>query len=390
MKVTLLLTQSPSALLDKSIQLVTKVLQELEVEIHGVQVHKLPYFDGKKSRQMDSVMSSINASDGVIAISSVPMLGIHGALQSFFDSATLYEMEYFNKPILAITCSKWLGEQEAVQMIQKCWNILGGVDGGSIAMNEALPHEPYLQRIEKEVENFYRLMRQERPNIGSSERLFYYNIKQGGGVLNTPQYQSKQETVRQPEIKSLVDMIKSDNFATRMERHTEVLQSAPKTVPEEFVEEIETHHINLSTKEQTIKEIANLIEREANGETFTSMQAGIYTRPPQMSTGVSGPKKLQQIPHYFVAQHDKTINVVIKYQLTDLNENGYIVISNGDCDYRDEVEETPHVEMMLSEDVLQEILNKKITYQKAFMLGKLKVKGNFAILPKLDQVFKAL
>ena len=39
---------------------------------------------------------------------------------------------------------------------------------------------------------------------------------------------------------------------------------------------------------------------------------------------------------------------------------------------------------------LNAILSKKITYQKAFMLGKLKVKGNFSVLPKLDQVFKAL
>ena len=46
--------------------------------------------------------------------------------------------------------------------------------------------------------------------------------------------------------------------------------------------------------------------------------------------------------------------------------------------------------MIVTEEVLESVLAKKITYQKAFMLGKLKVKGNFAILPKLDQIFKAL
>ena len=389
MKVTLLLAQCSSEQLKKSVQIVTSVLQELEVEIHQVELHKVPYYDGKKSRQIESVMSSIRESEGVIAMASVPMLGMNGAMQSFFDNATLYDANDFNKPILAITYSKWLGEQEAAQMIQKCWHILGGVDGGSIYMNESLPMQPYLERLEKEVENFYRLVRQERTNIGSSERMFFHQVKVGGPTftVGTTQQSVPMTTKpeeQQPEIRSFAEMIKGDQFAARVEKHTEKIQeeARPKAHGE--------NHINLSTKEQTIKEIASLFEREAHGESFTSMQTGTYTRPPQISTGVVGPKKLQQIPHYFAAQYDKSLNMVLKYQLTDLNEHGYIVIAGGDCSYRDEVEHTPTVEMILSEEVLQEILTKKITYQKAFMLGKLKVKGNFSVLPKLDQAFKAL
>lgn len=384
MKVTLLLAQCSSELLKRSIQIVTHVLQELDVEIHQVELHKLPYYEGKRTRQMDSIMASVSESDGVIAVSSVPMLGMHGAMQSFFDSATLYNMECFNKPILAVTYSKWLGEQEAAQMIQKCWNILGGVDGGSIYMNESLPQSPYLQRLEKEIENFYRLIKQERPNIGSSERLFYYNIKQGGGGFGAAPVQAIKEEAKQPEIKSFAKMIKEDQFAARVEKHTDRMQADSGYVRNE-----DSNHINLSTKEQTIREIASLMEREAKGETFTSMNSGVYTRPPQISTGVTGPKKLQQIPHYFTAQYDKSIQMILKYQLTDYNEKGYILINQGDCIYQDACDAAPTVEMILSEEVLQEILSKKITYQKAFMLGKLKVKGNFSVLPKLDQVFKA-
>ena len=73
-----------------------------------------------------------------------------------------------------------------------------------------------------------------------------------------------------------------------------------------------------------------------------------------------------------------------------MDEKGYIVIRNGDCIFTEEVDTSPTVELNLSENVLKDILAKKITYQKAFMLGKLKVKGNFAVLPKLDQIFKAL
>lgn len=390
MKVTLLLAQCTSELLKKSVQIIAHVLHELDVELSQVELHKLPYFQGEKTRQMDSIMASISESKGVIAISSVPMLGMHGAMQSFFDNATQYDMESFNKPMLAITYSEWLGEQEAAQMMLKCWNTLGGTEGGSIYMNRALPTSPLLERLEKEVENFYRLIKQERPNIGSSERVFYYNIKQGHASPTILKPDMRETKTVEPEIKSFAELVKEDTFANRIVSQNEKIVKDDKSSNQERVKETSTHRINLSTKEQTIKEIAHLIEKEANGDEFRSMNTGIYTRPPQIFTTNSGMKRLQQIPHYFAAQYDKTIQFILKYQITDIEESGYIIIKDGDCNFVEEVEGVPTVEMLLTEEVLMSILSKKLTYQKAFMLGKLKVKGNFSVLPKLDQVFKAL
>lgn len=390
MKVTLLLAQCTSELLKKSVQIIAHVLRELDVELSQVELHKLPYFQGEKTRQMDSIMASISESKGVIAISSVPMLGMHGAMQSFFDNATQYDMENFDKPMLAITYSEWLGEQEAAQMMLKCWNILGGTEGGSIYMNRALPTSPLLERLEKEVENFYRLIKQERPNIGSSERVFYYNIKQGHASPTILKPDTRETKTVEPEIKSFAEFVKEDTFVNRMVSQNEKIAKADKSSNRESVKETSTHRIDLSTKEQTIKEIAHLIEKEANGDEFKSMNTGIYTRPPQIFTTNSGMKRLQQIPHYFAAQYDKTIQFILKYQITDIEESGYIVIKDGDCNFVEEVEGVPTVEMLLTEEVLMSILSKKLTYQKAFMLGKLKVKGNFSVLPKLDQIFKAL
>lgn len=399
MKVTLLLAQCTSQLLERSVQIITNVLQELEVEIHRVELHKLPYFEGKKTRAMDSIMASVEASDGVIAVSSVPMLGMHGAMQSFFDNATLYQMECFNKPMMAVTYSEWLGEQEAAQMMLKCWSILGGSEGGTIYMNKSLPAEPVLERLEKEIENFYRVVKQQKPNIGSSERIFYYQVKHGFPIGH---FDEPVTVEKRPEIRNFADVVKEDSFANRMTYHKEQGVVKPVEVPkmtqapsEHFVINNEgaqenNHRIDLSTKEQTIKEIAHLFEKEASGESFKSMNSGIYTRPPQVITTHVNSKRLQQIPHYFAAQYEKDLNMLLKYHITDLDEKGYIIIKDGDCNFEEEVQGTPTVEMILTEEVLQSILEKKITYQKAFMLGKLKVKGNFSVLPKLDQVFKAL
>ncbi len=432
MRVTLLLAQCTSEVLQRSVQTVTSVLQDLEIEIHRVELHRLPYFEGTKTRQMDSIMASVEASDGVIAISSVPMMGMHGAMQSFFDNATQYDMGCFNKPMMAVTYSEWLGEQEAAQMMLKCWGILGGVDGGAVYMNKAIISPEVLTRLEKEVENFYRLMKQERPNIGSSERALYYNIKQGhiGQGFNGI-FVNKEE--RKPEIRNFTDIVKEDSFAGRMtyrdrqyqeqqlvkitpstsqaqtssispkKAHGEYVSPVQVTLPSSMSQpaqpvqapqapranEASSHRIDIATKEQTIKEIAQLLEKETE-DTFQSMQSGVYSRPPQvLSTNITT-KKLQQIPHYFTAQYDKELNMVLKYKVTDIDEVGYIVIRYGDCIFTEEIDEIPTVEISLTEEVLKIILSKKITYQKAFMLGKLKVKGNFSVLPKLDQVFKAL
>lgn len=391
MKITLLMAQCTPELLKQSVQIVTNVLHELEVEIAKVELHKLPYFEGKRTKQMDQIMSEIKESRGVIAISAVPMLGMHGAMQSFFDNATDYEIENFDKPMLAIAYSEWLGEQEAAHMMTKCWSILGGIEGGSLYMNKALPEELVLERLEKEVENFYRLIKQERPNIGSSERVFYYNMKQkyreevdfnkGGGTKNTTS-----------EIRSFAELVKEDTFVNRMTYQKDKIVQQNVGIEEHAVKtkDTEGHRIDLTTKEQTIREIASLIEKEANEENFKSMNSGIYTRPLQIVTTNNGIKRLQQIPHYFVAQYDKGLSLALKYQVTDIDEKGYIIIRDGDCNFVEQIEGVPTVEMILTEEVLMNILSKKITYQKAFMLGKLKVKGNFSILPKLDQIFKAL
>lgn len=386
MKVVLLLADCNANYLRKSVDTVIKVLEELDIEIHKVDLYKLPYFMGNKSKEMDAIVAAIRESKGVIAVSNVPMLSMHGAMQSFFDGATVYNGEEFNKPMLAITYSEWLGEMEAAERMLKAWNILGGIEGGKICFNKQVPFGEIEARLEKEIEDFYRLLKQERSNIGCSERLIYRSIKEGIS-FSGPHYdvQAKEEpkTERQPEIKSFASMLRAEHAEQTKTPQTAFVE-APKAV-KSVVAPAAEGHIDLSTKEQTIKEISSLLKKELDDE-FVSMNTGVYRRPGQAENIKH--KKIQQLPHYFVAQHDKSLNAVLKYQITDLNEEGYIIIQDGDCVYEESISGMPTVELALTDEVFKEIQSKRMTYQKAFMLGKLRVKGNFAILPKLDLIFR--
>lgn len=366
MKIIFLLAQGTIPYLKVALDTMLKVFNELDVETETIDLCQLPYFNGAKSPEMDYIVEQIHMAKAVVAISQVPMLSMHGAMQTFFDCATMYDSDKFDKPILTVTYSTWLGEVEAAEKILKSWAIIGGDEGFKITLNEQLQLDDCLPRLERVTEDFYRLMKQERYNIGCSERHLYQYFKTGKVFKqDNPSIQKASEKIR-----DFVEVIKEEK----------PLQT----------------HIEVSAKEQTIKEITQLLKKQVHDEksqvdeNFTAMGAGIYKKLQQTYLPQTISKKLQQIPHYFIAQHDKSLEIILKYSILDSDEEGFIQIKNGDCIYLDKTPMQAHVEFMLTEHTLAEILSKKMTYQKAFMLGKLKVKGNFALLPKLDQIFVAV
>jgi len=390
MKIAFLLAQCTTQYLQNSIDTIAKVLKELDVEIEILELNQIPYFNDKKTKEMDKVVRVIETCKAVIAVTHVPMLSMHGAMQTFFDSATLYSSEPFDKPILAITCSEWLGEVETADQILRNWSIIGGAEGQKICLNKSMDFKSIVNRLERITEDFYRLVKQDRQNIDSTERQLYNYLRTGqvlGKIEDTHQEKvltKEQASIDKPmvEIKSFVDMLRQGNN------------------PQELKDLPNTPSINLSTKEQTIKEIAHLLKKQVDEEVnegdiernkeFSAMNNGVYKRPTKTNLPQPHIKRLQQIPHYFIAKHDKSLEMVLKYTITDANEEGFIIIKDGDCEYQEYTEATPLVEFIMTEEALTEILSKKMTYQKSFMLGKLKVKGNFSILPKLDQIFTSI
>nr|WP_307991925.1 SCP2 sterol-binding domain-containing protein [uncultured Niameybacter sp.] len=376
MKILLLLANCIEPTLQKSKEIISNVLRELEVEVKTVELEHIPYYQGVKSEGFGKIARMMEESDGIVAISGVHIAGMHSAMQNFFEHMTQWEESVGSKPLFALTYSDFMGEKQAANKIIEIWGILGGTDGGNMALNSSTIIDEVKGSLEKNVETFYRIIRQGRTYIMSSERQAYLLMKQ--------QHNTKSERIPGKTIKTLTEILGTetkyeDKIENRIENKVESrIESKPG--------------VDLSTKEQNIQELTQLLKSQMkkSDEEFVHMSQVTYSHPRNHIQPQGGKARLHHIPHYFIGQHNREMNMVIQYLVTDVNENGAIVIKDGDCNYIEGIVESPTIEITTTSEILTQVLTKQITYQKAFMIGKLKVRGNFAILSKLDQVFKAM
>jgi putative sterol carrier protein len=99
----------------------------------------------------------------------------------------------------------------------------------------------------------------------------------------------------------------------------------------------------------------------------------------------------QKLPHFFQAQIAHDTEAVFQFTITgDEQFNGYLVIKNQDNEYYDGVYDTPDITILADSRTWHGILKGKHTAQKAFMTGQLKVRGNFMLLNRFDQIYKKM
>lgn len=358
MKILVLLAYCENTILRKYTECVITILKELDVEIEKINLLDLPYFNGTVCPDMELIKEQIEEAKGLIVISSVHIVGMHGSIQSFLDHMSVYPNLAEAKTLFTLTYSDWLGEREAGNTIVKAWDILGGTQGGMLCLNGQMDKEEISISLERHMEAFYRVIKQNRPMLPSSDRQIYSRFKDF--CVNSGSQESRPPILGENpgQIRSLVDIIKQDEMLNKQQiSNTQSTQAPIKETLGNFT----PYAVNAYKKASTVNETTN-----------------------------AQSKKLQSIPHYFIAQYDKDLEMIIQYIVLDKGEKGFITIKEGDCFYTEGMIESPQVEISLTEEVLRMVLSKQMTYQKAFMLGKLKVRGNFVILPKLDQIFKAM
>lgn len=345
MKVIVLCANWLSTRLENVLEHAKETLQELEVQLEVIQLDTLPYYiDEVESPLAQIIANKIAESRGVIGMATVHTAGMHSSMHSFFEHIERYTTQVSQVPFMAVTYTKGLGERQAAYQMLQAWSMIGGNDAGYVGLNEGMDEAYMIQTIEKAIEGFYRTVKQERKQQLCSEALL---------LRGTPITHLKESTQREKESQ---------------------------------------HTINLSTQEQNIQEFTELFARQtAQDEVTYPTGISAYERQEVKKQAIKKERTgLARLPHYFVAQYAKDLDLTVQFIVSDTREQGYIMISGGDCTYEEGVLMSPMLEITLTQALLQELLSQKITYQKAFMIGRIKVKGNFILVPKLDQLFKPI
>ncbi len=343
MEVVVLQAGKEDKVLNELLTSIKEVLEELQVSVREVQLNQLPYYAGHDTAQVKEILGYIDQSVAVVIASRVELLSISGSLSTFFEYCSNHKgNKLFEKPLFALTSTDWRGEREAAEQILHIWDILGGTEFGKLGIYTPAydsNKDAILSNIERMTEDFYRMIKQGRTPMKSSDH---------------------------------------STFARQ--------QAQPVTAFEQKLSvESEKYNDTRSPEERDIEDLTNLFKRQLSR--VEEDDQGVIPKP-QLKTTTH---MLSSLPHYFQGQYDAELQTVVQYHLlSEEPYSGYITIINGDCEFKEGVYPGAEVELTAQEEVIKDILTKKITAQKAFMLGQLKVRGNFMLLSKIDQLFKAM
>ena len=307
------------------------VLKKIEEVLAELRVNVTKYNLYEEKHNITTLPQTLKDADGIILACSVEWMGIGGYMQQFLDSCWLYGdknriSQIFMSPVIISTT---YGEKEAFSHLVNSWELLGGMTCSGITayVEDSIDFEhnkSYAHYIEKRAENVYRTISQKIKPLPSSSLAIKNNIIKDALTL-TPQ-----------ESEQLSKYVSDDIYVKQQKEDIEQLASffkdklsdAGETVEQEFV------------------------------KSFTSA---------------------------FTPQ--ETFSASYLFIIEDKNKSLYVKVENDDLYCKYEKQTNSDVLAKLSHNTLTEIVQGRLSFQKAFMTGEMTAKGNFKTLRMLDLLF---
>lgn len=304
---------------------IEEVLDELHVTVESFKLYEL-------KNQITTLPQTLKEADGVILATTVEWYGIGGYMQQFLDACWLYgDKEKISEIYMCpVVMSTTYGERDGKLNLATAWEILGGRPCSGLCgyiedMSILEDNDDYLRIIEKKAENLYRTINQRMSSLPASNQAVKQKITVPRNIDLTPQ-----------ESEQLSQYASDDSYVQRQKEDIQELTSLFRDMmgsPEkeehaEFLDELKRH--------------------------FTPL-AGFAARVRIMIEGDKKP-------------------IIIE---ADGAQMDCFYGEGGDFD----------VEIQLSVDTMKAIVSGATNFQRAFMAGDMKMKGDFKMLGRMDQIF---
>ncbi len=301
-----------------------EVLEELRVNVTRYNLYEL-------KNTIPTLPQTLKEADGIILATTVEWFGIGGYMQQFLDACWLYgdKERIAGIYMCPIVMSTTYGEREAKLDLANAWEILGGLPCSGICgyIENTLTlemNENYTKIIEKKAENLYRTINQRASNFPASNQAVRQKIAVSPAIDLSPQ-----------ETEQLSSYVADDRYVQR--------------------------------QKEDIRELASLFRDKMNQggegeEEYISELRKVY-KPQAGFHAVC-----------VINIEEKSKPLVLDIKGPDL-----------ECDYGSC--EQPDMVMNTGRTVMEDIVNGRMTFQRAFMSGAMTTKGDMKLLRMLDQVF---
>lgn len=308
---------------------IIQVLEELRVNVTRYNMYE-------DKAGIATLPNTLKDCDGIILAANVEWFGVGGFMQQFLDMCWLYGdkekiASLYMMPVVVATA---YGEQDAELSLRKAWDVLGGISINGLATyvdsHEVLEHNSaYLAAIEKKTEELYRNINQKMIKLPTSNTAVKNNIIKKSNITLTPQ-----------ESERLSKFVADDGY--------------------------------VKTQKKDIEELSAMFKQMLGDDA------------PQQETSYEDDIVEAFYKHYYPEKGFFAHYVII---LPDLGKNLIINIAETfSCGYGED--QDGDVKMKADSELIRNIINGTMTFQKGFMAGEITAKGNFKTLRMLDQIFR--
>lgn len=303
----------------------TEVLEELRVKVERFNIYE-------HKNSISTLPQTLKDADGVIFATTVEWLGIGGFMHQFLDACWLYadKDKIKNLYMQPVVMSTTYGEREAYLTLSGAWDTLGGLPCSGISgYVEDLTlfelNKDYTLIIEKKAETLYRTISQNIRSLPSSSQAVNRSVARAQQLELTPQ-----------ESEQLSKFVSDDEYVKQQKEDLAELTSMFKERIGKDDHDEETEYI--------IEFESHFVPQEGKNMSFSFM--------------IGGKKK----------------SLIIEVRGKDLS------VRYGQINHADQY-------IRITPDVLEGILDGRMTFQKAFMTGQLQAKGDFRLMSDLDKMF---
>ena len=300
-----------------------QVLTELRVNVRQFNLYE-------HKNMITTLPETLKEADGIILATTIEWYGIGGYMQQFLDSCWLYaDKEKIAKIYMCpVVMSTTYGERDGKLNLSTAWEILGGKPCSGICgyiadTVELEMNKEYSHIIEKKAENMYRIINQKVASFPASNQAVRQMVSTTQNIDLTPQ-----------ETEQLSRYVADDGYVKR--------------------------------QKEDIQELTNLFRDmmgEGEGET-----AEEFIKELKIS--------FKPIP-----------GIEAEYLIKLGQKNLCVLVKNAELECFYGTIAKPDVEIQISREEMNEIICGRLSFQRAFMSGIIKLKGDFKILRTLDQIF---